>query len=160
MKRANRTLAATAALAAAMTLGGFGLTAWAAPAPADKDHKHDHGHDHKHGEGRELGSQEIAGVTVRVTQIGEVKPGREAEFDMVVTGGKGKPRAIRAWIGAAEPGESIKARAEDEGKEYHVHVEVPVKLPADSKLWVEVETATGRAVGSFALAAAEKPKRK
>lgn len=154
MKRANRTLAATAILAAAMSVNGF--AAAPAPAPTDKDHKHEEPTGPKH----ELGSQEIAGVTVKVTQIGAIKPGKEAAFVLVLTGAKEKPKAIRAWVGAETPGEGGKEQAEDEGKEYHAHVEVPEKLPEGAKLWIELETAAGRKVGSFALAAAEKPKAK
>ena len=117
------------------------------------DHKagdHDHGEEHK-GDRKDLGKQQIAGHTVQVTQIGEVKPGEEAIFILTVSGGSTKPKAIRGWVGAESGERSIKSKAEDEEKEYHLHHEVSKPLPANAKLWIEIETATGKKKGSYAL---------
>src|SRR5687767_15081734 len=64
-----------------------------------------HGHEHK-GDGgthtgpkHALGKQEIAGYTVSVKQVGHIKAGAGATFEIVTTGGADKPKAVRAWVG-------------------------------------------------------------
>jgi hypothetical protein len=99
----------------------------------------------------ELGSQTIGGYTVAAARFGDLKPGEEAVVELTVTGGSGKPRAVRAWVGTENAEGSAKAKGEAEGDDYDVHVEVPATLPQGSKLWVEVETAAGKPRGSFEL---------
>ena len=117
------------------------------------DEKHDHkdgDHDEEHkGEKKDLGKQQIGGYTVHATQIGDVKPGEEAIFILTLAG-PGKPKAVRGWVGVESGERSIKSKAEDEGKEFHLHHQVSKPLPARSKLWVEIETASGKKSGSFA----------
>lgn len=111
------------------------------------DHKDGDDHDHKDGHGHgpktELGSQSAGGMTIVAAREGDVTAGKEATFDITVTGGAGKPAAVRAWVGTQDGKGSIKGKAEAEGDGWHVHAEVPKPLPAGSKLWVEVETARG-----------------
>ena len=123
--------------------------------PADK-HEHKEGEKHKEGdehkgEKKDLGKKEIAGYTVQVSQVGEVKAGEEAVFVITLSGGGGKPKAIRGWVGVESGERSIKSKAHDEEKEYHLHHEVSKPMPAKSMLWVEVETSAGKKKGSFAL---------
>ena len=99
----------------------------------------------------ELGSQTIGGYTVAAARFGDIKPGEEAVVELTVTGGAGKPRAVRAWVGTESAEGSAKAKGEAAGDDYDVHVEVPAALPGDSKLWVEVETDAGKPRGSFDL---------
>jgi len=109
------------------------------------DHKDGDDHDHGHGHGprTELGSQSAGGMTIMAAREGDVTPGGEATFDIGVTGGAGKPAAVRVWVGTEDGKGSIKAKAEAEGDGWHAHAEVPKPLPSGSKLWVEVETAKG-----------------
>lgn len=111
------------------------------------DHKDGDDHDHKDGHGHgpktELGSQSAGGMTINAALEGAVTPGAEATFDIGVTGGAGKPAAVRVWVGTQDGKGSIKGKAEAEGDGWHAHTEVPKPLPAGSKLWVEVETARG-----------------
>jgi hypothetical protein len=111
------------------------------------DHKDGDGHDHKDGHGHgpktELGSQSAGGMTIVAAREGDVTPGGDATFDISVTGGAGKPAAVRVWVGTQDGKGSIKGKAEAEGDGWHAHAEVPKPLPAGSKLWVEVETAKG-----------------
>ena len=124
--------------------------------PGDK-HEHKEGEKHEHtedehkGERKDLGKKEIGGYTVQVAQVGEVKAGEEAVFVITLSGGGGKPKAIRGWVGVESGERSIKSKAEDEEKEYHLHHEVSKPMPAKSMLWVEVETSAGKKKGSFAL---------
>lgn len=113
---------------------------------------HDHGHDHGHGPATPLGEQAAGGFTVNAVREGDVKPGGEATFDIAVSGGVGKPAAVRLWVGTQDAAGSVKAKAEPEGDGWHAHVEVPNPLPAGAKLWVEVESASGeKAAAGFDL---------
>lgn len=116
-------------------------------------HEHEEGeHDDEHkGEKKHLGKKEIGGYTVQVAQVGDVKAGEEAVFVITLSGGSGKPKAIRGWVGVESGERSIKSKAEDEKKEYHLHHEVSKPMPAKSMLWIEVETSSGKKKGSFAL---------
>lgn len=111
------------------------------------DHKDGDDHDHKDGHGHgpktELGSQSAGGMTITAAREGGVEAGKEATFDISVTGGAGKPAAVRVWVGTQDGKGSIRSKAEAEGDGWHAHAEVPKPIPAGSKLWVEVETAKG-----------------
>ena len=110
---------------------------------ADKDKD-----EHK-GEPKDLGKKKIGDHEVQVTQYGDVVPGKEAIFVIKLAGGSGKPKAIRGWVGVESGERSIKSKAEDEEKEYHLHHEVSQPLAAKSKLWIEVETAAAKKKDSF-----------
>jgi hypothetical protein len=71
--------------------------------------------------------------------------------ELTVTGGPGKPRAVRAWVGTENAAGSLKARGEAAGDDYDIHLEVPEAIPDGSELWVELETAAGKATGAFDL---------
>ena len=152
----KRSLILCAALTAA-TYAGAAFFPAPAFALAEKDkHEHKEGEKHEHegdehkGEKADLGKLKIGGHTVQVTQVGDVKPGEEAVFVIVLVDGAGKPKAIRGWVGVESGERSIKSRAEEEGKEHHLHHEVSKPIPPKSKLWLEVETASGKQKGSFA----------
>ena len=116
---------------------------------ADDKHKEgDHHEDEHKGEKKALGKKKIGDHEVQVTQVGDVTPGKEAVF-VINVAGKSKPKAIRGWVDVETGRGAIKSKAEDEGKEYHLHHEVAKPLPANNKLWIEVETATGKKTGSF-----------
>lgn len=94
----------------------------------------------------DLGTVQVGAYSVSVTQIGDITPGSESVFELVVTGEAAKPKAVRAWIGteSAEGSTKGKAEAESGEGEFHAHVDVPATLAEGSKLWIEVETDTGR----------------
>lgn len=142
---------------------GYALAEFSAPAspvhlvrlePDDK-HEHKEGEKHEHkddahkGEKKDLGQKAIGSYTVQVTQQGDVKAGEEAVFVLVLTGASEKPKAVRGWIGVESGERSIKSKAEDEGKEFHLHHPVSKPLPDKSKLWIEVETSSGKTKNSF-----------
>ena len=99
----------------------------------------------------ELGTQTIGGHSVKAARFGDLKPGAEAIVELKVTGGTGKPKAVRAWIGTEGGEGSAKTRGEAEGDDYDLHIELPQTLPAGSKLWVEIETDAGKPKASFDL---------
>ena len=119
-----------------------------------KDDGHAHGKDngHAHGAVTQLGEQAVGGFTVKASRDGELKPGGDAPIDVWITGGAAKIAAVRFWIGAEDAAGSVKARADLEKDNWHTHVEVPNPLPAESKLWVEIEAEGGaKTVAGFAL---------
>ena len=122
----------------------------------DGGHKHEEGgHEHKEGEDehkgerKDLGEKKLGGYTVKAAQFGEVKAGEEAVFVVTLSGGSAKPKAVRGWVGVESGERSIKTKAEDEGSEYHLHHQVSKPLPKRSKLWLEVDTTTGKQKVSF-----------
>ena len=109
-----------------------------------------------HGPVVDLGEATIGPYSVRATRDkGDIKPGGDAPIDVWLTGG-GKPLAVRFWIGTPDAKGSVKAKAEiedpKESNRWHTHAEVPDPLPADGRLWVEIEVEASRKVtGSFDL---------
>lgn len=104
--------------------------------------------DHEHAK-FDLGAQKISGFDVQVGQVAEAKAGEEAIFIITVKG-TGKPKSIRAWIGIESGQGSIRTKADEEGDgEWHAHHEVSKPMPANSKLWLELETAAGKTKASF-----------
>jgi hypothetical protein len=76
--------------------------------------------------------------TVDALHIGEVAKGH---FNLYVKGGE--PAIVRAWIGDEAATDVFIARAEFEVDHHCAHIEVPDPIPADAKLWVEIETEDG-----------------
>lgn len=107
---------------------------------------------HGHGPSTALGEQASGGFTIRASREGDVKAGGDVPIDVRVTGGTGKPAAVRFWIGTQDATGSVKAKAALEKDDWHTHVEIPNPLPADSKLYVELESDKGeKTVVSFDL---------
>lgn len=128
------------------------------------DHKagdgHDHGHDHGSGKAIDLGEQATGAFTVKAARDeGQIVAGKDAPIDIVVTPAAGttsKVAAVRFWIGTQDAKGSVKAKGEiEDSKEpnrWHAHAETPNPLPAECKLWVEVETQSGeKLLTSFGL---------
>jgi hypothetical protein len=120
--------------------------------PADSHAEHDHGDDHGHGPVTQLGEQTAGGFTIIASRDGSLTPGKDAPIDARVTSTTAKVVAVRFWVGTQDAKGSLKAKASLEKDAWHTHVEVPATLPADSKLWVEVESDKGeKTVVGFAL---------
>ena len=128
-------------------------------------HTHDDGtvHTHSnnaqghHGKPIDLGTATAGVFSLRAARDeGAITPGGDAPIDVWVSGGTAKVVAVRLWIGTEDAKGSIKARAEievpTEPNHWHTHAEVPDPLPADSKLWVEIEDDQGgKSIASFHL---------
>ena len=100
-----------------------------------------------------LGEQALDGMSVRASRDkGEIKAAGDAPIDVWIDGGVGNAVAVRFWIGTEDAKGSIKAKADIEDGKWHTHAEVPVPLPAEGKLWVEIEDKEGKkTVASFDL---------
>jgi hypothetical protein len=141
------------------------------PATKATDHGHDHAADGSHakpgasapGHGGgvvELGSAAFGPFNAKATRDkGDVVAGKDAAFDVTITPKDGagvKATSVRFWIGTQDAKGSVKAKAEIEDPKdpnrWHTHAEVPNPIPANSKLWFEIEDdKSGKHVGSFEL---------
>jgi hypothetical protein len=101
-------------------------------------------HAHADAAKSDLGTTTVAGLKLTASQLGDVKAGQPAVFEVAVEKEQAKPKAVRAWVGVASAEGSVKAKGEAHGDDYDVHVAVPAKLPESSQLWVEVELARGK----------------
>ena len=68
----------------------------------------------------------------------EIKNGH---FNIRVKGGDVK--AVRMWVGPEDASGVMVVKTEPEFDYNHGHVEVPDPVPADAKLWIEIESPTG-----------------
>lgn len=125
----------------------------------DKDHDHDHDHAHG-GPVIDLGEQTIGDFIVKVTRDeAPIVPGKDAPIDVIATPGPSattKVAAVRFWVGTQDAKGSVKAKGEiedvKEPNRYHTHAEIPNPIPAESKLWVEIEDDKGAKLsGGFDL---------
>ncbi|MBM4107843.1 MAG: hypothetical protein FJ255_03385 [Phycisphaerae bacterium] len=107
-----------------------------------------------------LGSTAIGPFQASATRDqGSIVAGKDAPIDVTVTApadSTAKVAAVRFWIGTQDARGSVKARAEVEDhaepNRWHTHAEIPNPIPADARLWVEIEdTQGGVSVGSFDL---------
>jgi hypothetical protein len=145
----------------------------------DSARKDDHGHSHAPGDGHDhaetgdkdmgaghggpvlaLGEQTIGSfLAVATRDEGAIVAGKDAPIDVTVTPASGsvaKVAAVRFWIGTQDAKGSVKAKASIEDPKspdrWHTHVEIPSPLPADSRLWVEIEDdKRATSVGGFDL---------
>jgi hypothetical protein len=113
--------------------------------------------DHHDGPKTNLGKQELAGYTVAVTQVGVIKAGGDLTYEIVVTGGTGKPQAVRAWYGVESAEGSVKTKAVEKEKFWDADLELPAKLPEGAKCWIEIETADGKKRAAFTAPAPAAP---
>ncbi len=113
------------------------------------DHTDDHADDHAGGHGSmvKLGSIQLGGVAVEVSQEGTVEAGKEVGVDLSFAKGAAVPGTVRAWVGVESAAGSLKAKLSG----MHGHLEVPKPLPEGSKFWFEVEGAAGTTKASIAF---------
>jgi hypothetical protein len=103
-----------------------------------KDHDHKDGDkDHAH-EAKPLGEASLGGAAFTVALEGHLKAGSEVEVKLTPKGALPKG-TVRAWIGVESGKGSSKGKAHDEDGGLCVHAEVPDPIPADAKVWVELD---------------------
>ena len=96
------------------------------------------------GTGSEAGVQTVLAplfldsFSVRALHIGDLSKGH---FNLYVTGGE--PAVVRAWVGDENATDVVVTKADFEVDHHCAFIEVPKPLPADARLWVELETADG-----------------
>lgn len=84
--------------------------------------------------------------TVKALHIGELAVGH---FNLYIDGGD--PAVVRAWVGDESASDVMVTKAEFEVNHHCAHIEVPSPLPADARLWVELETADGKRMKGSAV---------
>ena len=93
----------------------------------------------------------LAGNTFEVTVKGTLSPGAEIDVELVQTSGS-PAIAIRLWVGNESGVGSAKTKSHSHGASHHAVPQAPNPLPANSALWIEIESAMGeRESGSIAL---------
>jgi catechol 2,3-dioxygenase-like lactoylglutathione lyase family enzyme len=74
----------------------------------------------------------------------------DGHFNIKITGGD--VAAVREWVGPEDASGVVVVRTEIENDYHHGHVEMPDPIPADARLWIEIETPDGeRLKGSVPL---------
>lgn len=93
----------------------------------------------------------LAGITLKVAIKGTLSPGAEIDVELVQTSGS-PAIAIRLWVGNETGVGSAKTKSHSHGASHHAVPLAPNPLPANSALWIEIESAMGeRESGSIAL---------
>ena len=93
----------------------------------------------------------LAGITLKVAIKGTLSPGAEIDVELVQTSGS-PAIAIRLWVGNETGVGSAKTKSHSHGASHHAVPQAPNPLPANSALWIEIESAMGeRESGSIAL---------
>ena len=96
--------------------------------------------DHDHGEEKPIGPMAIGDYRFTLVQLGDVKAGGEAVFELEFAKDAKVPPLARAWLGVESGQGSMKVRFGKEGDHgLHAHVPAPATLPADAKVWIEIE---------------------
>jgi len=115
-----------------------------------EEHKHKDGEKHEHGKEHKLGEITLNGTAFTVVLAGHVKAGDEVEI--ILTSKAALPKTtVRGWIGIESGKGSAKGKAHDEDGGLCIHAEVPNPIPAEAKVWVEIDGEGGKAKASLAL---------
>jgi hypothetical protein len=65
----------------------------------------------------------------------------DGHFNLRITGGD--VAAVREWVGPEDASGVMVVKTEIERDYWHGHVEMPNPIPADARLWIEIETPAG-----------------
>jgi hypothetical protein len=122
---------------------------FSAPALHAEDKKKEE-HKHEHADEKQLGEITLNGVTFTVALAGHVKAGEEVEIILKPKGAAPKG-TVRGWIGIESAKGSAKGKAHDHDGELCIHAEVPETIPAEAKVWVELDADGGKAKAGLGL---------
>ncbi|MBC8522481.1 hypothetical protein H8D29_00990 [PVC group bacterium] len=93
----------------------------------------------------------LAGVTLRVAAQGSLIPGSKYLIEMALIEGE-QNATVRLWVGDQSKSGSMVHRADSHGDHYHVNAKVPSKVNAQTALWLEVQSVSGKTeTGRIAL---------
>jgi len=65
----------------------------------------------------------------------------DGHFNLRISGGE--VAAVREWVGPEDASGVMVVKTEIERDYWHGHVEMPNPIPADARLWIEIESPTG-----------------
>ncbi len=117
-------------------------------APLLAEEKADHKHDHE--KAVAVGEATLNGVAFTVSLIGDVHPGEEVEIKLTPKG-ELPAGVVRGWIGIESGKGSVKGKSHKEEGDLCVHAEVPKPIPADAKVWVEIDVDGNKSKVSLGL---------
>jgi hypothetical protein len=141
-----RTLIAPLAVALALTLAPALL---AGPTLCAEDKKDDKKEAEK--PPTPIGEITLNGTVFTVALEGELKAGKEVEIKVVPKGGALPAGTIRGWIGVESGKGSAKGKAHKEDDGVCVHCDAPDPIPADAKIWIELETDNAKAKAGLGI---------
>lgn len=106
---------------------------------------------HQHGKQaiHKLGRKEIGSFTVSVIMVGEAEAGGKVMFDVKLIDAREDPKALRAWIGDENVNDDGKKSMIKGEKTYSLEYTVPDPIPTGAKVWIEVETESGKVRGAY-----------
>jgi hypothetical protein len=65
----------------------------------------------------------------------------DGHFNLRISGGE--VAAVREWVGPEDAFGVMVVKTEIERDYHHGHVEMPTPIPADARLWIEIESPSG-----------------
>jgi hypothetical protein len=83
----------------------------------------------------------IGAYTVQPMYEEELEDGH---FNLRISGGE--VAAVREWVGPEDASGVMVVKTEIERDYHHGHVEMPNPIPADARLWIEIEAPSGELV--------------
>ena len=101
-----------------------------------------------------LGSLTIGGTAMVVSQQGTGAAGSTTRYIIKPTGGRGTISTIEVWVGIESAEGSMRATASFDAADgdFDADVVVPSPIPANSRLWLRVQTTGGMPnTGSVAI---------
>jgi hypothetical protein len=98
-----------------------------------------------------LGEVTLNGITFTAALEGEFTLGKEIEIKLVPKGAALPKGTIRGWVGIESAKGSTKGHAHKEDDGVCVHAEVPDPLPADSKIWIQLDTDDGKVKAALGI---------
>jgi hypothetical protein len=107
-------------------------------------------HKHAAGAGHKLGEITLGGTTFTVELEGHVHAGEECEVKLTPKGAI-PAGVLRGWIGDESGKGSVKGKAHKEDGALCVHAEAPKPIPADAKIWLELDVDGNKSKASLAL---------
>lgn len=86
----------------------------------------------------DLASLTIGDYQVQPMYEEELKDGH---FNIRITGGE--VAAVREWVGPEDAAGVVVVKTEIENDYHHGHIDMPDPIPADARLWIEIEAPDG-----------------
>ena len=86
---------------------------------------------------------DLAPLTIGVYQVQPMyeEELKDGHFNLRITGGE--VAAVREWVGPEDASGVVVVKTEIENDYHHGHIEMPDPIPADARLWIEIEAPDG-----------------
>ncbi len=148
-----RPLIAPLALTLSLALGLVVVPAWSMPTLQAEEKKKEEAKE-AHAAGQTLGEVTLNGAVFTVELEGKLEAGKEIEIKLTPKGALPKGK-IRGWVGSESGKGSVKGHSHDEDGGLCVHTEAPNPIPADAKVWLEIEVDGAKSKAGLGLPAAK-----